>query len=44
MELGRAVGFTVPAIALVAMPAALVVEWFDIRTNFDDMCRLDTFE
>jgi len=41
MELGRAVGFTVPPIALVAMPdgmpAALVVERFDIRTNLDDM-------
>ncbi len=41
MELGRAAGFTIPAIALVAMPdgmpAALVVERFDIRTSLDDM-------
>jgi serine/threonine-protein kinase HipA len=40
MELGRAAGFIVPAIALVAMPddmpAALVVERFDIRTSIDD--------
>jgi serine/threonine-protein kinase HipA len=40
MELGRAAGFIVPAIALVAMPddmpAALVVERFDIRTGIDD--------
>lgn len=41
MQLGRAAGFTVPAIALVnmpdGMPAALVVERFDIRTSLDDM-------
>ncbi|MGO7034954.1 type II toxin-antitoxin system HipA family toxin [Rhizobium ruizarguesonis] len=40
MELARAAGFTVPEIALVAMPdgmpAALVVERFDIRTSLDD--------
>ena len=44
MELGRAAGFAVPAIALVAMPdgmpAALAVERFDIRTSLDDMRRL----
>lgn len=44
MELGRAAGFTVPAIALVSMPdrmpSALVVERFDIRTGLDDMRRL----
>lgn len=44
MELGRAAGFTVPAIALVAMPDgmphALVVERFDIRTSPDDARRL----
>lgn len=44
MELGRAGGFTVPAIALVTMPdgmpAALAVERFDIRTGVDDMRRL----
>ncbi|SCB39634.1 type II toxin-antitoxin system HipA family toxin [Rhizobium lusitanum] len=44
MELGRAAGFIVPAIALVAMPdgmpPALVVERFDIRTSHDDMRRL----
>ncbi|NTG32007.1 HipA domain-containing protein [Agrobacterium rhizogenes] len=44
MELGRAAGFTVPAIALVAMPdgmpAALAVERFDIRVRLDDMRRL----
>ena len=44
MEYGRAAGFTVPATALVAMPAglpaALVVERFDIRTSPDDMRRL----
>ncbi|MBB3527604.1 type II toxin-antitoxin system HipA family toxin [Rhizobium sp. BK456] len=44
MELGRAAGFIVPAIALVAMPDgmphALAVERFDIRTSPDDMRRL----
>jgi serine/threonine-protein kinase HipA len=44
MELGRAAGFTVPAIALVAMPDgmphALAVERFDIRTGPDDVRRL----
>lgn len=44
MELGRAAGFTVPAIALVAMPdglpPALAVERFDIRTSRDDRRRL----
>ncbi|MDL2407936.1 HipA domain-containing protein [Rhizobium calliandrae] len=44
MELGRAAGFIVPAIALVAMPDgmphALAVERFDIRTSLDDMRRL----
>ncbi|CCM78944.1 HipA domain protein (fragment) [Rhizobium mesoamericanum STM3625] len=44
MELGRAAGFIVPAIALVAMPDgmphALVVERFDIRTGLEDMRRL----
>lgn len=44
MELGRAVGFIVPAIALVAMPDgmphALAVERFDIRTSLDDTRRL----
>lgn len=44
MELGRAAGFNVPAIALVAMPdgmpPALVVERFDIRTSHDDTRRL----
>ncbi len=44
MELGRAAGFIVPTIALVAMPDgmphALVVERFDIRTGLDDMRRL----
>ena len=44
MELGRAAGFTVPAIALVAMPDgmphALAVERFDIRTSLDDVRRL----
>ncbi len=41
MMLGRAAGFEVPAIALVAMPdgmpPALVVERFDIREGLDDM-------
>ncbi|AZO82209.1 phosphatidylinositol kinase [Bosea sp. Tri-39] len=40
LELGRAVGFEVPAAALIDMPAgmppALVVERFDIRRNADD--------
>jgi serine/threonine-protein kinase HipA len=39
MELGRAVGFTVPAAALVAIPdgmPALVVERFDIRVGVED--------
>ncbi|ESZ14932.1 phosphatidylinositol kinase [Mesorhizobium sp. L2C085B000] len=44
MELGRAAGFTVPAVALVAMPDgmphALAVERFDIRTRLDDVRRL----
>ncbi|PBB24064.1 MULTISPECIES: type II toxin-antitoxin system HipA family toxin [unclassified Mesorhizobium] len=44
MVLGRAAGFTVPAIALVAMPDgmphALAVERFDIRTSLDDVRRL----
>lgn len=44
MQFGRAAGFTVPAIALVAMPDgmphALVVERFDIRTRLDDVRRL----
>lgn len=43
LELGRAVGFTVPEIALVAMPdgmsPALVVERFDIRQGPDDQRR-----
>ncbi|MGO7859786.1 type II toxin-antitoxin system HipA family toxin, partial [Rhizobium ruizarguesonis] len=43
-ELARAAGFTVPEIARVAMPdgmpAARVVERFDIRTSLDDRrCR-----
>ena len=44
MELGRAAGFIVPAIALVAMPDgmphALAVERFDIRTSLGDVRRL----
>lgn len=44
MQLGRSAGFTVPAIALVAMPDgmphALAVERFDIRMSLDDMRRL----
>ncbi len=44
MELGRAAGFTVPATALVGMPddmpAALLVERFDIRTGDDGKLRL----
>lgn len=44
MELGRAAGFKVPAIALIAMPdgmpPALVVERFDIRTDQDNRQRL----
>jgi len=44
MELGRAAGFIVPAIALVAMPDgmphALAVERFDIRTSLDEMRRM----
>ena len=44
MELGRAAGFAVPAIALVPMPDglphALVVERFDIRTSLGDVRRL----
>lgn len=40
LELGRVVGFEVPAAALVDMPdsmsPALVVERFDIRRNADD--------
>jgi serine/threonine-protein kinase HipA len=44
MELGRAAGFKVPAIALVNMPddmpPALLVERFDIRAGYDDMRRL----
>jgi len=44
MELGRAAGFVVPAVALVAMPdgmaAALAVERFDIRTSLEDRRRL----
>lgn len=40
LELGRAVGFDVPAAALIDMPdgmsPALVVERFDIRRNADD--------
>jgi serine/threonine-protein kinase HipA len=44
MELGRAAGFTVPAIALVGMPddmpAALLVERFDIRTGDNETQRL----
>lgn len=44
MELGRAAGFIVPAIALVVMPdgmpPALVVERFDIRPSDDDRRRL----
>ncbi|WP_112989562.1 HipA domain-containing protein [Rhizobium sp. AN80A] len=44
MELGRAAGFIVPAIALVAMPDgmphALAVERFDIRTGLDEMRRM----
>lgn len=44
MELGRAVGFIVPAIALVpmpdGMPHALAVERFDIRASLDDVRRL----
>ncbi|EJC83263.1 HipA-like protein [Rhizobium leguminosarum bv. trifolii WSM2297] len=44
MELGRAAGFIVPAIALVAMPDgmphALAVERFDVRTSLDDIRRL----
>lgn len=44
MELGRAAGFIVPAIALVVMPDgmphALAVERFDIRTSLDDVRRL----
>jgi serine/threonine-protein kinase HipA len=43
LELGRAVGFTVPEIALIAMPdgmsPALVVERFDIRQGPDDQRR-----
>jgi serine/threonine-protein kinase HipA len=44
MELGRAAGFIVPDIALVAMPDgmphALAVERFDVRTSLDDVRRL----
>jgi serine/threonine-protein kinase HipA len=44
LELGRAVGFTVPEIALVAMPdgmsPALIVERFDIRQGLEDQCRI----
>jgi serine/threonine-protein kinase HipA len=44
MQLGRAAGFIVPAIAFVAMPDgiphALAVERFDIRTGLDDIRRL----
>jgi serine/threonine-protein kinase HipA len=44
IELGRAAGFTVPSIALVRMPndmpAALLVERFDIRTSKDQKPRL----
>ncbi|GLS18240.1 hypothetical protein GCM10007874_12560 [Labrys miyagiensis] len=44
MELGRAGGFVMPSIALVRMPddmpAALLVERFDIRTRQDDRRRL----
>lgn len=43
LELGRAIGFTVPEIALIAMPdgmsPALVVERFDIRRGPDDQRR-----
>ena len=43
LELGRAVGFTVPEIALIAMPdgmsPALLVERFDIRQGPDDQRR-----
>jgi serine/threonine-protein kinase HipA len=46
LELGRAVGFTVPAAALIAMPdgmaPALVVERFDIRQGPNDRRLLAT--
>jgi serine/threonine-protein kinase HipA len=44
LEVGRAVGFEVPAVALTAMPdgmpPALIVERFDIRRGADDKRRL----
>lgn len=43
LELGRTAGFTVPEVALVAMPdgmsPALIVERFDIRRGLDDQRR-----
>lgn len=44
LQLGRAAGFEVPAVALTAMPEgippALIVERFDIRTSKEDQRRL----
>ncbi|WP_034299296.1 type II toxin-antitoxin system HipA family toxin [Herbaspirillum sp. RV1423] len=44
LQLGKAVGFTVPSIAFVEMPdnmpPALLVERFDIRTSAEDQRRL----